>query len=101
MQYIKRRAELTNAPLHMEFRAFAQRSGVRELSRIAGILGDHIERGSDLTVKLREECELLWFERKKQSEEKGRLAETRLTMPLAVLLCVLVLVTVSPALFEM
>ena len=101
MQYIKRRAELTNAPLHVEFRAFAQRSGVRELSRIAGILGDHIERGSDLTVKLREECELLWFERKKQSEEKGRLAETRLTMPLAVLLCVLVLVTVSPALFEM
>ena len=101
MQYIRRRAELTNAPLHEEFCAFAQRSGVRELSRIAGILGDHIERGSDLTVKLREECELLWFERKKQSEEKGRLAETRLTMPLAVLLCVLVLVTVSPALFEM
>lgn len=101
MQYIKQRAAATNAPLAAEFRAFAQRSGVRELVRIAGILGDNVERGTDLTVKLREESELLWFERKKQSEEKGRLAETKLTMPLAILLIVLVVVTVSPALFEM
>ena len=101
MQYIRERAERTNAPLQEEFRAFAQRSGVREMTRIAGILQDNVERGTDLSVKLREESELLWFERKKQSEEKGRLAETKLTLPLAILLCVLVLVTVSPALFEM
>lgn len=101
MLYIRRRAEETNAPLHTEFKAFAERSGVRELARIAGILGDNVERGTDLTVKLREESELLWFERKKQAEEKGRLAETKLTLPLAILLLVLVLVTVSPALFEM
>ena len=101
IQYIRRRADLTNASLQKEFRDFAQRSGVRELMRVAGILEDNVERGTDLTVKLKEETELLWFERKKQSEEKGRLAETKLTMPLAILLCVLVLVTVSPALFEM
>ena len=101
MQKIRDKAAQTNAPVHAEFRAFAERSGVRELTRIAGILGDNIERGTDLSVKLREESELLWFERKKQSEEKGRLAETKLTIPLAILLCVLVLVTVSPALFEM
>lgn len=101
MQAIRVKAERTKAPVHAEFCAFAERSGVRELMRIAGILGDNIERGTDLSVKLREESELLWFERKKQSEEKGRLAETKLTMPLAILLCVLVLVTVSPALFEM
>ena len=101
IRYIKRRAEETNAPLYSEFNAFAARSGVRELSRVAGIISDSLERGTDLSEKLREESELLWFERKKQAEEKGRLAETKLTMPLAVLLCVLVLVTVSPALFEM
>ena len=101
MQYIKRRAEETNAPLHTEFKAFAERSGVQELTRIAGILGDNVERGTNLSLKLREENELLWFERKKQAEEKGRLAETKLTLPLAILLLVLVLVTVSPALFEM
>lgn len=101
IRYIKRRAEETNASLYEEFNAFAARSGVRELSRVAGIISDNLERGTDLSVKLREESELLWFERKKQAEEKGRLAETKLTMPLAILLCVLVLVTVSPALFEM
>lgn len=101
MLSIKERAAMTNASVHVEFCDFAQRSGVLELVRVAGILSDHVERGTDLTDKLREESRLLWFERKKQSEEKGRLAETKLTMPLALLLMVLVLVTVSPALFEM
>lgn len=101
MRYLKRRSEETNGSLPAEFYAFARRSGVRELMRIAGILEENVERGTDLVAKLRQEGQLLWFERKKQSEEKGRLAETKLTLPLAILLLVLVLVTVSPALFEM
>jgi hypothetical protein len=44
---------------------------------------------------------MLWLSRKRSSEERGRLAETKLTLPLTVFLLVLVVVTVSPALLEL
>ncbi len=97
MRQIHERSQQTRSSYTEEFQAFALRSGVREFLRISSILGDNVERGADLVEKLRMESSLLWFERKKQSEEKGRLAETKLTIPLAILLLVLVLVTVSPA----
>ena len=50
---------------------------------------------------MKRENELLWFARKQQSEEKGRLAETKLTLPLMILLMVLIMVTVAPAMMEM
>ena len=45
--------------------------------------------------------ELLWFSRKKRAAEKGRLAETKLTFPLMLLLLALVMVTTAPALLDM
>ena len=101
MAYIRRRSKETGTLLYEEFKSFAKRSGVRELARLAGILSDNAARGTALSEKLKKEGSLLWFERKKQSEEKGRLAETKLTLPLAILLLVLVQITVAPALFEM
>lgn len=38
---------------------------------------------------------------KKQSEEKGRAAETKMTFPLVILLLVLVIITVAPAMIEL
>ncbi len=91
----------TNASFYQELYNFAKHSGVKELMRITNILMDNISKGDDLSDKLRRENELLWFARKQQAEEKGRLAETKLTMPLMMLLGVLIMVTIAPALMEM
>lgn len=97
---IQSRVIQTNSPMHEELSLFAKRSGVRELMRVSNIINDNIDKGADLTGKLSAESSLLWFARKKQAEEKGRIAETKLTLPLVILILVLVMITVAPALLE-
>lgn len=94
------RAKETNEPVHVQLKEFGKRSGVRELIRIADIIDDNINKGSDLVTKLQRETEGLWFVRKKLAEEKGKKAETKLTGPLMILLLVLVMITVAPAMLE-
>lgn len=106
MDEIYNKIRETNSSLDKEFRAFARSSecsgsGSRELMRISNIITDNISKGAELTDKLQSESEALWLSRKRDSEERGRLAETKLTMPLTVFLLVLVVVTVSPALLEL
>lgn len=90
----------TNASFHQELYMFAKHSGVKELMRITNIMMDNISKGDDLADKLRRENELLWFARKQHAEEKGRLAETKMTMPLMIMLMVLIMVSIAPALME-
>lgn len=90
-----------NGSVHEELRSFSKRSGVRELMRVSNIICDNVEKGSDLVGKLQMESEILWHARKKQSEERGKTAETKMTFPLAVLLIILVLITIAPAMIEM
>ena len=91
----------TNASMHVEFRKMAKESGIRELMRVSNIISDNIRKGVELTGKLQAESELLWISRKKSCEEKGRLAETKLTLPLMIFLMVLIIMTVAPALMEL
>ena len=91
----------TNSSLHLELRTFAKRSGVREMMRFSNIISDNISKGSELVKKLKQESEVLWFARKKQAEEKGRIAETKLTFTLVILLLVLVMITIAPAMMNM
>ena len=91
----------TNGVLHEELAAFAKRSGVRELMRFSNMVKENVEKGADLTEKIEAESEMLWFLRKKHSEEEGRLAETKLTLPLMILIMVLIMVTTAPALMQM
>lgn len=91
----------TNASMHVEFRKMAKESGIRELTRVSNIISDNIRKGVELTGKLQAESELLWISRKKSCEEKGRLAETKLTLPLMIFLMVLIIITVAPALMEL
>lgn len=90
----------TNASFHQELYIFAKYSGVKELMRITNIMMENISKGDDLADKLQRENELLWFARKQQAEEKGRLAETKMTMPLMIMLMVLIMVSIAPALME-
>ncbi|MFQ7012468.1 MAG: hypothetical protein ACLRTA_08070, partial [Clostridia bacterium] len=58
-------------------------------------------KGTGLTEKLQAESEILWMNRKKNCEERGRLAETKLTLPLVIFLLVLIVITIAPALLEL
>ena len=91
----------TNGSMVLGLKDFAGRSGVRELTRVTNIIADNASKGSELAEKLKGESELLWFTKKKLAEEKGRLAETKMTFPLMILLLVLIMVTTAPALMEM
>ncbi|MDR1571795.1 MAG: type II secretion system F family protein [Clostridiales Family XIII bacterium] len=98
---IRRRVEGANAPLAAELGIMASRSGVRELMRFASIISDNIDKGSALAEKLQAEGELVWSMRRKNAEEAGRIAETKLVMPMALTLLALIMVTIAPAALEM
>ncbi|NLY71921.1 MAG: hypothetical protein GX076_09640 [Clostridiales bacterium] len=97
---IHKRIDETNTPLVKELREFAIGSGVRELIRFATIVEDNINKGSKLTDKLQGEGSLLWLGKKKRAEEKGRLAETKMTFPLVLLLLSIIMITTAPVLLE-
>lgn len=101
MKSIYMSVKTANGSMHREFRAFAKSSGIKELMRISNIISDNISKGVELTQKLQSESEILWLNRKKSCEERGRLAETKLTFPLVIFLMVLVMITIAPALLEL
>ncbi len=90
-----------NGSMHKEFRNFARESGSKELMRIANIISENVSKGVELTSKLQNESELLWLIRKKSCEERGRLAETKLTLPLVIFLMALIVITIAPAMLEL
>lgn len=98
---IEKRVKQTNSSMIKELKEYARRSGVRELMRVTAIISDNLNKGSALAEKLEAEAELLWITRKKRAEEKGRLAETKLTLPMMILLIITIIVTIAPALIEM
>lgn len=98
---IQKRVKETNLSIVVQLKDFSKRTGIRELMRFSTILAENINKGTALAEKLEAEVELLWLSRKKNAEEKGRLAETKLTLPLVILLLVLIIITISPALLEM
>ena len=79
----------------------AQEAGIREFTRIVNIICDNQHRGVGLSDKLESESRLLWEERKLMAMQKGKEVETKLTLPLAVLLVVLIMITGVPALMNM
>ncbi|MDR3225941.1 MAG: type II secretion system F family protein [Clostridiales Family XIII bacterium] len=90
-----------NTSLAAEFSDLAARSGQREVMRFSTILVDNIDKGSALADKLMQEEGMLRTMRKKRAEERGRLAETKLTFPMALQLGAIIIITVAPAAFEM
>ncbi|MDR2157571.1 MAG: type II secretion system F family protein [Clostridiales Family XIII bacterium] len=98
---MNRRMRASNTTLVSEFTDMAARSGHREIMRFSTILADNIDRGNALAEKLSQESLILWKFRKKNAEERGRLAETKLTFPMALQLLAILLITVAPAVMNM
>ena len=74
---------------------------VKELSRLAGILEDSRERGTDLWDKLASEGETIWAERRRRASEKIRLAESKMSFPLGLMMTALIIITAAPAMLQM
>ena len=98
---IARQCANTNSAMHLGLRDFALRSGFPEFIRLTNLISDSTKKGVDVMALLSMERESLWFARKKAAEQEGRMAETKLTLPLVILLLVLVMVTITPAMLEM
>ncbi len=101
LSIINQKMKNTNTSLIEELVKLSERLGTKGLMRLVAIIRENINKGSTLAEKLEIEGELLWQTRKKQVEELGRLADTKLVVPLMVLLCVLIVVTIMPAMVDM
>ena len=91
--------------MHMESIAVLQKnadeSSVSEFMRIIAIISDGQIKGVDIRNKLENESKILWHDRKKTAEERGHIAESKLAVPLSILLLVLMLITAAPAMMEL
>lgn len=93
--------EKNGQDLLQAFCDFSRDTRVRELTRLARILMDGRRRGSDLWDKLAEEGESLWAERRRRAGEKIRLAESKMSFPLALMMIALIIITAAPAMLQM
>lgn len=82
------------------FYRFSRFSAVKELTRTANILMENRDRGTDLWEKLAEQGEALWASRKNTALEKIRLAESKMSFPLAIMLTALIIITAAPAMMQ-
>ena len=97
---IEKRMFMSNSPLGNELKNLGERTKVRELSRFALIISENLNKGVELVEKLESEGDMLWLNRKKRIEERAKLADTKLTLPLIILLITLITITIAPALIS-
>ena len=90
----------TKGSFTQELKEFAHRTRIPEFIRLANIITDNYQMGSELVEKLTMEGEMLWFTRKKIAVEQGKLAEVKLSLPLMLLILSLLIITISPVLME-
>lgn len=88
----------SNGDFFLEFNEFAKKTGLKELLRFSSVLNETIKTGNDFYEKLERESSLLWNSRKALAEEAGKVAETKLTLPLVILLGVLLMIVITPVL---
>lgn len=82
------------------FFRFAGTAGVKELTRVAGFLIENQNRGTDMWDKLEELAAGLWEERKRLCMKKIKVAETKMSFPLGIMLLSLIIMTSAPAMLK-
>lgn len=79
----------------------AAKYNVKELMRISTILTENERRGSDVIDNLERESRYLWDDRKIIARERGRMIDTKMSYPLAILLFMLIVITMAPAMMNL
>ena len=93
---IGRRVQSTNSSVIEEWKQFAIRMESSDILRFCTILEDNMSKGSELSMKLENESEELRELRKKNIQQYIRMIDSRMMIPMMLMLCSLVLVTVAP-----
>ncbi|MGP1570120.1 MAG: type II secretion system F family protein [Eubacteriales bacterium] len=101
LRKINKRSKESNACIATELKKFSKRTENKEFIRIVNVISDNIHRGTELVKAMQTESELLSYQRRKRAEERARIAETKLTIPLAMQLLSLILITLAPAMLDM
>lgn len=101
LKKIKRKMDETNSSAVTELKSFSKRTENKEFIRIVNVISENMERGTELVQAMETESALLSYQKKKRAEERAKIAETKLTFPLAMQLLSLILITLAPALLEM
>lgn len=83
------------------FCRFAAASNIKELTRVAAIMSENLNRGSDLWEKLADQSKDLWEERKRNAMSRIRVSESKMSFPLGLLLIALIMVTAAPAMLQL
>ncbi len=102
-QYIKvyLDSQKTGKSILSSFDEYCKNSQIKELTRLSGILIDGDNRGINLNLKLAEESEKLWRQRKTIALEKIRLVDSKMSFPLGLLLIALIIIAAAPAMMQM
>ena len=98
---INQKSKESNASVIVELKKFSKRTENKEFIRVVNVISDNINRGTELVRAMQTESELLSYQRRKRAEEQARVAETKLTIPLAMQLLSLLLITLAPAMLDM
>lgn len=91
----------TGESITILFYEFARKTNVKELTRVANIMLENRLKGTMLWEKLKYEGEEIWKERKRLSQEKIKLLDSKLAFPLSISLIALIIIAAAPALLEM
>ncbi|MBK5253641.1 MAG: type II secretion system F family protein [Peptostreptococcaceae bacterium] len=98
---IDAKAKIVNKSVVYLLNEYASEKRIRELSRLVTVMIENIEKGSDIREKMERESNYLWDNRKAIARENGQFIETKMTVPLGLLLIMLVVVTMAPAILNM
>ena len=90
-------ASMREALLH-----FSDRIPIREIRRFVSLLTQNLRRGDAyLLSRIRELSDEAWENRKKQVKEKSEEADAKLLLPLLLMLCVVLIMVMSPAMISL
>lgn len=93
---IGQRVQNTNASIIDEWKQFAIRMESSDILRFCTILEDNMSKGSELSMKLENESDELRELRRKNVQQYIRMIDSRMMIPMMLMLLSLVLVTVAP-----
>ncbi|MFA5638438.1 MAG: hypothetical protein WCY49_04255 [Anaerovoracaceae bacterium] len=101
IQKVLENYEKTKKDIVKGLREFSFRTNDAHFIRITGIIDENRLKGTELKEKLLLENHMLWEMKKKQGLERGKVAETKLVIPLMIQLLVLLIITIGPVFLSM
>ncbi|MCF0151393.1 MAG: type II secretion system F family protein [Firmicutes bacterium] len=98
---IHRKCEMGNEAFPSAFYGYAVSTGSRDLIRFAALLKENALHGSELSEKLKKESQRLRESSLADARARAREAETKLCIPLLLLLVALLVISAGPVLLEL